>query len=169
MTTQTTQTALEHTTPSEQLSRAAVEEEIAAVRARRAEFERAVLSASEAAEKAEGEAHHARLVTAVRKNRPAPSRESLDTAEAAVRRAKEQLLAFDAALADLGAECQAAISRELHAKRAADAAEIIRLRGVRPALEETLRIAQAALNEHDARYRRLMDDHSAHNWAPPAP
>jgi len=166
MTTQTTQTALEHTTPSEQLSRAAVEEEIAAVRARRAEFERAVLSASEAAEKAEGEAHHARLVTAVRKNRPAPSRESLDTAEAAVRRAKEQLLAFDAALADLGAELQAAINRELQATREANAAERACLRAALPALEAALRAAQLAVNENRARHQQLIEQCSEHHWAP---
>jgi hypothetical protein len=142
--------------PPEPQSRGAIEAEITAVSARRAEFLRDVLLAVEAAEKAEGDALRAALVSAVRANRPAPSRESLNKAEAAVRQSKEQLVAFDVALADLGAERLTAINRERQAEREANTAEMERLAAALPGLQAAAHAAQLAVSENASRHQSLL-------------
>jgi hypothetical protein len=143
-----------------------IDREIASVGRRRAAHVNTTLSALKIAMQAEQEIHRAALVAAVRADAPTPSRESLDRAERALREAEEHLAAFDGVHAVLATERQGAINRQLQATRAANTAERACLRAALPALEAALRDAQLAVNENRARHQQLIEECSAHHWAP---
>jgi len=96
--------------------------------------------------KAEGETYSAALVEAVGYDRTPPSRASLDTAEAELRKGQEYLAAFDGAIQAIEPERRRAEDRQLRAQRDAYREE-----------RETMRRDSANAQQHAAHRQKVVE------------
>jgi hypothetical protein len=133
-----------------------IEREVATIPARRAGFERGTVEPLRAAVAAEKQTYDTGLVAAVRTDRTRPSRESLDKAEAALRRAAEELTAFDQIVKDLAQERQRAIDRQKCAERDANAQELARRRAESAGLKAVSDAAFQAVEANEMEIMRLL-------------
>jgi len=126
-----------------------IERGVTAINDRRAAYKRDTLSALRIAVQAEGETYKAALIEAARYDRPAPSRASLDTAEAELRKGEEYLAAFDGAIQAIEPERRRAQDRQETARRdalleelATCRADVARQRAIAAAATEAANAAE---------------------------
>ena len=138
-----------------------IADEAAAVPGRRAAFERGTVVPLRAAVAAEKQTYEAALVAAVRRDRQRPSRESLDKAELALRRAEEELAAFDQVMTDLAQERQQALGWQKQARRAANIEEIARRKAEQGGLKAAADAAHLAWVENENRIQNLQIENNS--------
>ena len=138
-----------------------IEREVATIPARRAGFERGTVEPLRAAVAAEKQGYEAGLVAAVRRDHKRPTREFLDKAELALRRAEEELAAFDQVMTDLAQERQQALGRQKQARRAANIEEIARRKAEQGGLKAAADAAHLAWVENENTIQNLQIENNS--------